>query len=189
MRIGILSFQGDVREHARAFERLGAEVFLLKNPEQIETADAISFPGGESTTIFKFLNSEGFVDYFRENPDHPPIFATCAGTILVASKVMSNKVKGLGLIDIEVARNAYGRQRESFEADVKLEFAPETPFRAVFIRAPRITGTGKEVEVLARFNNDPVLVSSGKILAATFHPELVDDLRIHQYFVDNFIRS
>lgn len=188
MRVGILSFQGDVREHARAFTEVGAEVFLLKTPEQLDSADAVSFPGGESTTIFKFLSSEGFLDYFKANPDHPPVFATCAGAILVAARVTSNLVKGMGLLNIEVERNAYGRQRESFEADIKLEFSPEEPFRAVFIRAPRIVSTGEGVEVLARYNGDPVLVRSEKVLAATFHPELVSDLRIHQYFVDNFIR-
>lgn len=188
MRVGILSFQGDVREHARAFQRLGAEVFQLKSPEQMNEADAVSFPGGESTTIYRFLKSEGFVEYFSQKDQFPPIFATCAGAILLAREVRPNLVKGLGLIDIEVERNAYGRQRESFEADITLEFSPEKPFRAVFIRAPKITGLGEGVEVLARLGDDPVLVRSDRVLVATFHPELVDDLRIHRYFVDNFVR-
>lgn len=182
MKVGILRFQGDVREHKHYFEKAGFDAEILKSIEQLKHIDALIIPGGESTTIGKFIFSEGWDTAIKEFAAlERGIFATCAGLILLAKEVAGNKVSGLGLLDVKVERNAYGRQRESFEEDVFLSFDKENPFRAVFIRAPKILEVGKNVEVLAELNGSPVLVRENNILAATFHPELTDDLRIAEF--------
>jgi pyridoxal 5'-phosphate synthase pdxT subunit len=181
MRIGVLALQGDFDAHRRRLEELGAEVVLVKKPEQLNEIDGLVIPGGESGTFLKLLGADGFVklkDFVRAKP----AFGTCAGCILLATDVENPKQAGLGALDITVRRNAYGRQIDSSIREGR--FLDE-PIEMVFIRAPKIERVGVSVEVIATEGRDnvPVLVRSGKTLAATFHPELSDDRRIHQYFL------
>jgi 5'-phosphate synthase pdxT subunit len=182
MTIGVLAIQGDFEAHKRRLEQLGAEVTLVRKPEQLDAIDAIVIPGGESSTFLNFLAERGFLDKLREFVSTKPTLGTCAGAILLANQVENPPQPSLQALDIRIRRNAYGRQNESSirQAATKLG---EQPLEMVFIRAPRIISTGKTVEVLARESGDPVLVRQGKIMAATFHPELSDDTRVHQEFL------
>jgi pyridoxal 5'-phosphate synthase pdxT subunit len=173
-RIGVLALQGAFREHTRALLAAGAEVVEVRLPEQLDGLDGLVIPGGESTTITKLARLYGLEEAIRSFAR--PIFGTCAGMILLDRR-------HLGLADIEVARNAYGRQVASFEADLELE-GDERPFRGVFIRAPRVRDIGSRVEVLAELDGEPVLLRDGAVLAAAFHPELTDDPRIHERFLE-----
>jgi 5'-phosphate synthase pdxT subunit len=173
-RIGVLALQGAFREHVRALRAAGAEVVEVRLPEQLDGLDGLVIPGGESTTITKLARLYGLEEAIRSFAR--PIFGTCAGMILLDRR-------HLGLADIEVARNAYGRQVASFEADLELE-GDERPFRGVFIRAPRVRDIGSRVEVLAELDGEPVLLRDGAVLAAAFHPELTDDPRIHERFLE-----
>ena len=173
-RIGVLALQGAFREHVRALRAAGAEVVEVRLPEQLDGLDGLVIPGGESTTIAKLARLYGLEEAIRSFAR--PIFGTCAGMILLDRR-------HLGLADIEVARNAYGRQVASFEADLELG-GDERPFRGVFIRAPRVRDIGSRVEVLAELDGEPVLVRDGAVLAAAFHPELTDDPRIHERFLE-----
>jgi 5'-phosphate synthase pdxT subunit len=182
MKIGVLALQGDFDAHRRRLEELGAEVVLVKKPEQLNEIDGLVIPGGESGTFLKLLGEDGFAklkDFVRAKPT----FGTCAGCILLAAEVENPKQVGLGALDITVRRNAYGRQIDSSIREGQLVNDKE-PIEMVFIRAPKIERVGKGVEVIATEGKDPVLVRKGKTLAATFHPELSDDRRIHQYFLD-----
>ncbi len=180
MTIGVLAIQGDFDAHRRRLEEVGANALLVKKPEQLDQVDALIIPGGESTTFLKFLEQRGFKDKLRDFVRAKPTFGTCAGAILLARQVLNPAQDSLNAIDIAVRRNAYGRQVDSFitEAESKLG-----PIEMVFIRAPRIERVGAGVEVLAREHDDPVLVRQGKVLVATFHPELSDDKRVHEEFV------
>jgi 5'-phosphate synthase pdxT subunit len=173
-RIGVLALQGAFREHARALRAVGADVVEVRLPEQLDGLDGLVIPGGESTTIAKLATQYGLEEAIRGFEG--PIFGTCAGMILVDRA-------HLGLADLEVDRNAYGRQVASFEADLALD-GEERPFRGVFIRAPRVREVGPEVEVLAELDGEPVLLRDGRILVAAFHPELTDDSRIHERFLE-----
>jgi 5'-phosphate synthase pdxT subunit len=185
MKIGVLALQGDFDAHRRRLEELGAEVVLVRKPEQLDKVAALVIPGGESTTFLKLLGEKGFQqlkDFVRTKPS----FGTCAGAIMLATEVENPKQEGLGAMDITVRRNAYGRQIDSFIDEVSA--VPELeqgkgPLETVFIRAPRIEKVGAGVEVLARQGNDPVLVRQGRTMAATFHPELSEDVRVHAYFL------
>jgi 5'-phosphate synthase pdxT subunit len=182
MKIGVLALQGDFDAHKRRLEELGAEVVLVKKPKQLSDIDGLVIPGGESGTFLKLLGEDGFTklkDFVRVKPT----FGTCAGCILLASDVENPKQAGLGALDITVRRNAYGRQIDSSIREGKFL---NDPVEMVFIRAPKIERVGKGVEVIATEGNDrvPVMVRKGNTLAATFHPELSDDRRIHQYFLD-----
>ncbi|MGA6984457.1 MAG: pyridoxal 5'-phosphate synthase glutaminase subunit PdxT [Terriglobales bacterium] len=182
MKIGVLALQGDFDAHRRRLEELGAEVVLVKKPEQLNEIDGLVIPGGESGTFLKLLGEDGFAklkDFVRAKPT----FGTCAGCILLAAEVENPKQVGLGALDITVRRNAYGRQIDSSIREGQLVNDKE-PIEMVFIRAPKIERVGKGVEVIATEGKDPVLVRKSKTLAATFHPELSDDRRIHQYFLD-----
>lgn len=180
MIVGILAIQGDYEAHGRVLERLGAKVSFVRKPEQLDEVDALIIPGGESSTFLNFLAEHGFLEKLREFVRAKPTFGTCAGAILLAKDVENPPQASLGAIDIAVRRNAYGRQVESFiaEADSKLG-----PLELVFIRAPKITRVGPGVEVLATEKNDPVLVRQGKVLVATFHPELSTSTRVHEAFL------
>ncbi len=180
MRIGVLAIQGDFDAHRRRLEELGAEVVLVRKPEELDGVEGLVIPGGESTTFLKFLHQGGFLEKLRQFVNAKPTFGTCAGAILLAKEVSNPAQEGLGAIDIGVRRNAYGRQLESFidEIDSKLG-----RIETVFIRAPKIERVGSGVEVLAQDKNDPVLVRQGKIMAATFHPELSADPRVHAEFL------
>ena len=186
MKVGVLAIQGDFDAHRRRLEELGAEVVLVRKPEQLDDIDALVIPGGESTTILKVLGEEGY-QKLKEFVLAKPTFGTCAGCIMLANEVENPQQKGLGAMDITVRRNAYGRQVDSFIAPstvVEAVVGGGGPVEMVFIRAPKISKVGAGVEVLARQGEDPVLVRQGKALAATFHPELSDDPRVHQYFLD-----
>jgi 5'-phosphate synthase pdxT subunit len=172
-RIGVLALQGAFREHAHALRRLGADVVEVRLPGELEGLDGLVIPGGESTTIMRLAELYGLDDAIRSYPG--AVLGTCAGMILVGRE-------HLGLADVEVDRNAYGRQVRSFEADVALA-GDETPLRGVFIRAPRVRHLGPDVEVLAELDGEPVLVRDGRFLLASFHPELTADSRVHELFL------
>src|SRR5215468_5150918 len=178
MRIGVLAIQGDYEAHKAVLERLGADVVLVRKPEQLDSIDAIVIPGGESSTFLNFLAERGFLEKLRHFVSAKPTFGTCAGAILLAKEVENPPQQTLGALDIRVRRNAYGRQNESSirQGETKLG---SSPLEMVFIRAPKIEKIGNAVEVLASESNDPVLVRQGKIMAATFHPELSEDTRVH----------
>jgi len=170
----VLAVQGAFREHAEMLERLGADVVEVRLPEQLEGLDGLVIPGGESTAIMRLIALYGLDDAIRSFP--APIFGTCAGMIVLDRE-------RLGLIDLEVARNAFGRQVASFEVPLQIE-GEEEPFTGVFIRAPWITAAGPNVAILAQVDGHPVLAREGRILVASFHPELTDDTRVHERFLE-----
>jgi pyridoxal 5'-phosphate synthase pdxT subunit len=182
MTIGVLAIQGDYEAHKARLEQLGAVVTLVRKPEQLDTIDAIVIPGGESSTFLNFLVERGFLEKLREFVRAKPAFGTCAGAILLAKEVENPPQTSLGALDIRIRRNAYGRQIDSSIRQAATQLG-DKPLEMVFIRAPRITSAGKDVEVLATESGDPVLVRQGKIMAATFHPELSSDTRVHQEFL------
>jgi pyridoxal 5'-phosphate synthase pdxT subunit len=174
MRVGVLAVQGNFREHAAMLRRLGADVVEVRKPEQLEGLDGLVVPGGESTTFMRLMRLYGLDEALCTFAG--PVFGTCAGMIVLD--------RGhLGLIDLEVDRNAYGRQVASFEADLRLQGEDE-PLRGVFIRAPRVREVGAGVEVLAEHDGQPVLLRQGRFLVASFHPELTEDTRVHELFLE-----
>ena len=187
--IGVLGVQGDVSEHAAALERAGARVVWVRRPEDLEAVDGLVLPGGESTTLRRLLDYEGLLEAVRRRGEEGmPLFGTCAGAILLATEVIGAPAPHLSLVPITVSRNAYGRQRESFAADLVVQGLEGAPLHAVFIRAPVIEAVGPGVEVLAREGGTIVLAESERALVATFHPELTLDDRLHRRFVDK-VRS
>jgi pyridoxal 5'-phosphate synthase pdxT subunit len=182
-RIGVLAIQGDFAAHADVLREVGAEPVLVRKAEQLEGLDGLVLPGGESTTFLNLLERGGLLAALQAFVLTKPSFGTCAGCILLAKEVTRPEQRSLGAMDITVERNAYGRQIDSaiWTEDTKL---PGGPLEMVYIRAPRITRAGEGVEVLAEREGFPVLVRQGKVLAATFHPELSADRRVHQLFVD-----
>lgn len=183
--IGVLAVQGAVREHLRAFERCGAEALPVKRPEQFKNLDGLVIPGGESTAIGKLLGQFCLVEPIRELYfDKKPIFGTCAGLALLASELEEDEKPILALMNIRACRNAFGRQRESFECALDVPVLGSEPFQAVFIRAPYISRVGSDVQVLASFEGKVVAARQGKLLVTSFHPELTEDLRLHRYFLD-----
>ena len=183
LTIGVLALQGDYDAHRQTLDRLGVQTVLVRKPEELERIDGLVIPGGESSTFLKFLEREGFLSKLRDFVSQKPSFGTCAGAILLAKDVVNPKQASLGVLDIAIERNAYGRQIDSsiMTAPTKLD---GPPLEMVFIRAPRIERVGKQVQVLAERDGHPVLVREGKILAATFHPELSNDSRVHELFLD-----
>jgi 5'-phosphate synthase pdxT subunit len=187
MIIGVLALQGDFDAHRRRLEELGAEIVLVKKPGQLDEIDGLVIPGGESGTFLKLLGEEGF-EKLKQFVRLKPTFGTCAGAILLATEVENPKQAGLGAIDIRIRRNAYGRQldssiREGQLLQSSLNDKPGSTLEMVFIRAPKIERVGAGVEVIATEGLDPVAVRQGRAMAATFHPELSDDTRIHQAFL------
>ena len=181
--IGVLALQGAFDVHAKRLTELGATTLLVRKPEQLSTLDALVLPGGESTTFLKHLERAGFYDALNTFVHTKPVFGTCAGCILLAKDVTNPPQPSFGVLDISVERNAYGRQNDS--AILTSETAlPGGPLEMVFIRAPRISRLGPNIETLATRDSSPTLIRQGRILAATFHPELSDDLRVHQLFLD-----
>ena len=180
MTIGVLALQGDFDAHRKRLEELGAKVVLVRKPEQLDQIDGLVIPGGESSTFLKLLGAEGF-EKLKEFVRAKPTFGTCAGAILLANEVENPKQEGLGVLDVRIRRNAYGRQLESSIREGKLG---TSPIEMVFIRAPKIERVGPDVDVIATEGNDPVAVRHGKVMAATFHPELSDDTRVHRAFLD-----
>ncbi len=184
-QIGVLALQGDFDAHRKRLEELGAEVVLVKKPEQFDHIAALVIPGGESTTFLKLLGEEGF-NKLREFVQRKPTFGTCAGAILLARDVLNPPQRGLGVLDVSIRRNAYGRQLDSHIIHEQTSLGAD-PLEMVFIRAPKFENVGPTVEVLAREGNDPVLVRDRHVLAATFHPELSDDTRVHEYFLKKMV--
>lgn len=188
MKVGVLALQGAVAEHIRSVTLAGAEGVPIKKVEQLDCIDGLIIPGGESTTIGKLMRKYDFMDAIRQfSAQGKPIFGTCAGLIVLAERIQGDEEAHLKLMDITVARNAFGRQRESFETDLPVK-GIEEPVRAVFIRAPLILEVGSDVEVLSTYKDEIVTARQGHLLAASYHPELTDDYRLHQYFVE-MVRS
>jgi 5'-phosphate synthase pdxT subunit len=183
LTIGVLALQGAYDAHAQTLRKLGATPKLVRLPSDLQGLDGLIMPGGESTTMLKFLEQRGFFDVLKDFTHTTPTFGTCAGVILLANDVTNPAQKSLGALDVTVERNSYGRQIDSTIVETESSLLGG-PLEMVFIRAPRITRTGAGVETLATRGQDPVLVREGHLLAATFHPELGHDTRIHQLFLD-----
>ncbi len=183
MQIGVLALQGAFAAHADCLTSIGVRSVEVRNPEQLNSVDALLMPGGESSTMSQLLESSGLFDAIASCiSDGMPVFGTCAGMILLASEILDGRSdqRSFSAIDISVRRNAFGRQVDSFETTINSSVGD---FHGVFIRAPRIERVGDEVEVLGSINDEPVLVRQGNVLAASFHPELSNDARLHEYFV------
>jgi 5'-phosphate synthase pdxT subunit len=186
MKVGVLALQGAFREHAAAFRRLGCECLEVRAPGDLAIIDALVIPGGESTTIGKLLGDYQLLDpMLARLRAGLPAYGTCAGAILLAREIVDSDQPRLGLMDLRVRRNAYGRQLDSFETSLEISCLGDEPFPAVFIRAPLIESVGPGVEVLARYGDGVVLARQGNLLAGTFHPELTGDLRLHRYFLES----
>src|SRR3989440_10656206 len=182
LTIGVLALQGDYEAHRTVLDELGATTVLVRKPEQLAGIDGLVIPGGESSTFLKFLEREGFLAKLRDFVSTKPAFGTCAGAILLAKDVENPPQESRQVLAIRIRRNAYGRQIDSSIREEKTRLG-DKPLEMVFIRAPKIVGTGKNVEVLASADGNPVLVRQGKIMAATFHPELSSDTRVHEEFL------
>lgn len=189
MKIGVLALQGAFREHRKMIEQCGVEAREIRTPGDLDSVDGLIIPGGESTAIGKLMTEWGLADkIIARNKAGMHIYGTCAGLILLARDIVGSTQPRLGLMDITVYRNAYGRQRESFEADLDIRgIGPG--FKAVFIRAPYIEKAGPGVEILAKHDGKIVMARQGNILVSAFHPELTDDNRIHRYFLDMVQKS
>lgn len=180
MKIGVLAVQGDFDAHRRRLEELGAEVVLVRKPAELDQVDGLVIPGGESGAILRILGPEG-MNKLKEFARVKPTFGTCAGAILLAKEITNPEQQGLAALDVRIRRNAYGRQIDSSVREGSLG---DSPIEMVFIRAPKFERLGQGVEVFATQGNEPVAVRQGNVMAATFHPELSDDTRIHQAFLD-----
>lgn len=184
MTVGVLALQGDVREHLGLLDALGVETLAVKSTSQLESVDALIIPGGESTTIGKLADRFGLLSPLRTIIDEGmPVYGTCAGMILLAGAVTDGDQPLIGALDVVVRRNAFGRQNDSFEAELAIE-GLASPFHAVFIRAPWVEKVGAEVEVLGLVDDHPVMVRQGSMIGTSFHPELTDDTRIHRMLLD-----
>lgn len=184
MKIGILAVQGAFREHERMLQRLGADTMYVKKRAGLEGIDGLVIPGGESTSIGRLMREYDLMGPIRElSADGLPVMGTCAGLIVLAKTIANGDEPHLALLDAVVDRNSFGRQRESFETDLVIAKLGDTPFPAVFIRAPHVVSVGHHVDVLARYEGRIVGVEEGNLLGFSFHPELTDDDRIHQYFL------
>ncbi len=181
MKIGVLALQGSVKEHFDMLKKCEVEPVLVKLPRDLKEINGLIIPGGESTTLGKLMREYGLdKEIKRRYKEGMPIYGTCAGAILLAKNIVDSKQLKLGLMDISVKRNDYGRQVDSFEAELSIF---DKPFRGIFIRAPGIDSIHNGCKILAQFENKPVLVEQGNLLVSTFHPELTNDLRLHKYFV------
>lgn len=194
MKVGVLALQGDFREHLNMLRECGVQAVEVRKPEQLAGLDGLVIPGGESTAIGKLMDAFGFLPAVRRRVNEGMgIFGTCAGLVMLAREIVGGTdLEGrpqplLGLMDMVAHRNAFGRQRESFEADIAVPVLGPAPVRAVFIRAPYIVSVGPGVEVLAKFAGKIVLARQGRFLACAFHPELTDDLRLHRYFLERVL--
>lgn len=190
MKVGVLAIQGDVREHRRRLEELGVEAPEVRNAKDLEDTAGLIMPGGESTTIGLLMEESGLLDVLRVRIQQGyPVYGTCAGLILLARDVEGSPPPRIGVMDLTVARNAFGRQRASFEADIAIPILGPKPFPAFFIRAPRIIRTGPAVTVLASYRGEVVMAEQGPLLGSSFHPELTSDTRVHQYFLTKIAKS
>ena len=183
--IGVLALQGGFAKHMAMLQSIGASPREIRKPEELDECDALIIPGGESTTILRQLNFIGLKDKIKEFSKMKPIFGTCAGLILMSKEIVGHEMDSLGLLDISVERNAFGRQLDSFESEilVTLPSSKEQRLPAVFIRAPIIRKSSQNVKILAQFDKEPILIQEGHHLGATFHPELTSNPTIHLYFL------
>ena len=187
-RIGILAIQGDFAKHREHVERTGFDTRIVRWSKDLDDCRGLILPGGESTTFIKIIKKNDLFESLRKFAQEHPVMGTCAGLITLAAKLSNNNMETLGLIDIEAERNAYGRQVDSFIDNIRItSFKDNQDFEGVFIRAPKIHSAGQGTEVLGYHKDDIVMVRNEKILAMTFHPELTDDLRIHQYFINEMV--
>ncbi|KKM11552.1 glutamine amidotransferase [Clostridiales bacterium PH28_bin88] len=185
MKVGVLALQGAFREHRKMLSRCGADAVEIRKPEHLEGLAGVIIPGGESTTIGKLLIDWSLMEPIREMGRRGvPVFGTCAGLILLAKDIVGSTQPRLGLMDVRAVRNAYGRQVDSFEADLQIQEFGEEPFRAVFIRAPYIESVAPGVTVMAETDGKIVMARQGNLLASAFHPELTEDPRVHRYFLE-----
>lgn len=188
--IGILALQGDFYKHRELLTKLKVKTELIRNKDELRGIDGLILPGGESTTIGKLMARFNLLDHVKDAINQGlPVYGTCAGAILLAEKIEFYNQAKLGVLDITISRNAYGRQVDSFETDIVLKMNNNSPFRCVFIRAPIITQAGNNVEILGTYNNNPVLVRQKNILASTFHPELTDNTAVHEYFLNSIVKN
>ncbi|HBX22935.1 MAG TPA: pyridoxal 5'-phosphate synthase glutaminase subunit PdxT [Desulfotomaculum sp.] len=186
MLVGVLALQGAFREHQRALDKCGAETRQVRKPGELSGLDALVIPGGESTTMGKLMREFGLLEPIKGiAAEGMPIFGTCAGLIMLAKQIRNSQQTNLGLMDMEVERNAFGRQVDSFEADLSIAELGSQPIRAIFIRAPYITRVDNGVDVLATYGDKIVCARQGRFLVAAFHPELTEDVRLHRYFMEN----
>jgi 5'-phosphate synthase pdxT subunit len=184
VKIGVLGLQGAVREHIMSLEQSGATTLVIKRPEQLDEVDGLVIPGGESTTMRRLIDKYEFMQPLKDfAAKGKPMFGTCAGLILLANQIVGNNEPHIGVMDITVERNAFGRQKESFEAELMITGVAED-FIGVFIRAPYVVEVGEDVEVLSKHNGRIVVARQGQFLGCAFHPELTDDYRFAQYFVN-----
>jgi 5'-phosphate synthase pdxT subunit len=181
-KVGVLALQGDFESHQKALERLGAEVVQVRTPDELAQVQGLVIPGGESTTMLRLLHTSGLFDHLKQFAREKPVFGTCAGSILLASEVHNPEQESLGVLNIRVLRNGYGRQLDSCITRIPTQL-DGGEFEAVFIRAPIIQKVGEGVNVLAEYKGAPVLVEQGKHLVSTFHPELTEDSRVHERFL------
>ena len=192
MKVGVLALQGDVREHIRSLGDCGVSALPVRRREEIEAIDALVIPGGESTTIAKLARAFGIFDVIADRiRNGMPTYGSCAGMILIADSVL-DAIEGqetFGGIDAVVRRNAFGRQVDSFEADLRFDGITDAPLKAIFIRAPWVESVGPEVKVLASVDGHPVAIRQGSLLATSFHPELTGDNRVHRYFIDSVCKE
>ena len=187
MKIGVLALQGSVIDHVKVLKKCGVEPVLVKLPHDLREINGLILPGGESTTIGKLMKQYGLdKEIKRRYKEGMPIYGSCAGAILLAKDIVGSKQPKLGLMDISIKRNEYGRQVDSFEAELDIF---DMPFKGVFIRAPVISELHDGCKILCKFKNKPVMVEQGNLLVSTFHPELTDDLRIHKYFIEMVDKS
>ena len=185
--IGVLDIQGSVEEHLTALRRCGVNPVSVKNAEDLARVDGLIIPGGESTTIGKLMKKYGLGGEIIKRARHPhilTIWGTCAGAILLAKKILNQRPDSLSLMNVEISRNAYGRQLDSFETSLNIPKLGIKDFPAIFIRAPRVKRAFKKAKVLAEYNGEPVMVEEENLLITTFHPELTGDIRIHKYFLE-----
>lgn len=189
-KVGVLALQGDFAKHLAMLQLLHIETVLVKKPQDLRGCKGLIIPGGESTTLTSLMRKCNMHEPIREFAAKHPIMGTCAGAIMVASRADDQRIEPLQLIDISVVRNAYGRQIDSFVTHVEVAFLKGSEwFKAVFIRAPKISTVGAQVEVLMELDGNPIMVQEGNILALTFHPELTSDPRIHEYFLEHFMSA
>lgn len=183
MIIGVSGIQGDFREHKWMIEKLGHESYVVRTPEDLDKVDGLIIPGGESTTMIRIMKRIGLFEKLKEKIlNGLPVYGTCAGLIVLAKEIENYPQESLGVIDIKVMRNAYGRQVDSFNEMVEIK-GFDKPFKAIFIRAPRVDAWGPEVEILSTLNNHPIMLRQKNVLVTSFHPELTDDTRVHEYFI------
>ena len=184
MKVGILALQGSFKQHKKAMDILGIENKFVRYANELDQCDSLIIPGGESTTISKQLDNNQLRNHLIDFSITNPIFGTCAGMIMLSSTMVTDNMIPLNIMDFEAERNAWGRQIHSFADDINLNFDKGRSFHAVFIRAPKIKRLGKDVQVLATYNNDPILLTNGMHLVSSFHPEIGNDFRIHEYFIN-----